>query len=82
METPNNSTRTILIDDDCVEHLSDDSNKLCWLKLENSKYAVTVRGKFDMSLVARKPVFGVSCKVSLKPVSSGLKLARKLKFHL
>ena len=70
METPNNSTRTILIDDDCVEHLSNDSNKLCWLKLENSKYAVTVRGKFDMGLVARKPVFGVSGKASLKPVSS------------
>ena len=62
LETPNNSTRTILIEDDCVEQLPDDCNKLCWLKLEYSKYAATVRGQFDMGLV--------SGRASFKPVSS------------
>ena len=38
--------------------------------------------KDNMGRDARKPVFGVSVKVSFKPVSQLQKLARKLKFHL
>ena len=36
-----------------------------------------------MGFVARKPVFGVSDKASIKPVSSSTgTIARKLKFHM